>query len=138
MVENSGRCNKNEDDEKVVLASWNSFILLFFLSGLFGFIIFFEFILMSCKLLQILPDGTAWIPNLVKTMTDVALNGSKAILVDKKLIEGPNPNRRWKEFIPLIFAFQVGLANTLLICFLFLTVHQCLDFGCNSSSCLCT
>ncbi|KAK3447421.1 hypothetical protein EUGRSUZ_A02951 [Eucalyptus grandis] len=71
LVENSGRCNKNENDEKVIL-----------------------------------PDGTAWIPNLVKTITDVALNGSKGILVDKKLIEGPNPNRRWKEFIPLIFAFQ--------------------------------
>ncbi|KAI6696127.1 hypothetical protein NL676_016246 [Syzygium grande] len=70
LVENSGRCSKNEGEEKI------------------------------------LPDGTPWIPNLVKTITDVALNGSKGILVDKKLIEGPNPNRRWKEFIPLILAFQ--------------------------------
>ncbi|OWM75735.1 hypothetical protein CDL15_Pgr021900 [Punica granatum] len=70
LVENSGRCNKNENEEKI------------------------------------LPNGTAWIPNLVKTITDVTLNGSKAIKVDKKLIEGPNPNRKWKEFIPLIFAFQ--------------------------------
>lgn len=70
LVENSGRCNKNENYEKV------------------------------------LPCGTAWIPNLVKTITEVALNRSKAILVNKKLIEGPDPNRRWKEFIPLIFAFQ--------------------------------
>ncbi|XP_048138638.1 translocase of chloroplast 34, chloroplastic-like [Rhodamnia argentea] len=70
LVENSGRCNKNENIEKV------------------------------------LPCGTAWIPNLVKTITEVALNGSKPILVNKKLIEGPNPDRRWKEFIPLVFAFQ--------------------------------
>ncbi|XP_010251084.1 PREDICTED: translocase of chloroplast 34, chloroplastic-like [Nelumbo nucifera] len=55
---------------------------------------------------KILPNGTAWIPNLVKTITDVVSNGSKAILVDKKLIEGPNPNDRGKFFIPLILAFQ--------------------------------
>ncbi|XP_010543649.1 PREDICTED: translocase of chloroplast 34, chloroplastic isoform X2 [Tarenaya hassleriana] len=70
LAENSGRCNKNEDDEKI------------------------------------LPDGTAWIPNLVKTITEIALNGSKSILVDRKLIEGPNPNERGKFLIPLIFAFQ--------------------------------
>ncbi|KAI4383032.1 hypothetical protein MLD38_008913 [Melastoma candidum] len=70
LVENSGRCNKNQSDEKI------------------------------------LPNGTAWIPNLVKTITEVALNGSNSIMVDRKLIEGPNPNRQWKEFIPLIFAFQ--------------------------------
>ncbi|KAI4324885.1 hypothetical protein MLD38_030329 [Melastoma candidum] len=70
LVENSGRCNKNQSDEKI------------------------------------LPNGTAWIPNIVKTITEVALNGSKSILVDRKLIEGPNPNRQWKEFIPVIFAFQ--------------------------------
>ncbi|KAG6637955.1 hypothetical protein CIPAW_10G001500 [Carya illinoinensis] len=55
---------------------------------------------------KVLPDGTAGIPHLVKTITDVVLNGSKSILVDKKLIEGSNPNERWKFFIPLIFAFQ--------------------------------
>lgn len=105
-----------------------------------GLLCSFEFILMPCILLQILPDGTPWIPNLVKTITDVALNGSKGILVDKKLIEGPNPNRRWKEFIPLILAFQVGLASTFLICFDFLPVRLCLGFGYNSqfSSCVCT
>lgn len=70
LVENSGRCNKNESDEKI------------------------------------LPNGTAWIPNLVKTITDVVLNGSKGILVDKKLIEGPNPNERGKILIPVILAFQ--------------------------------
>ncbi|CAK9135921.1 unnamed protein product [Ilex paraguariensis] len=70
LVENSGRCNKNESDEKI------------------------------------LPDGTTWIPNLVKTITDAVSNGSKGILVDKKLIEGPNPNDRGKLLIPLILAFQ--------------------------------
>ncbi|XAR71845.1 Small monomeric GTPase [Bertholletia excelsa] len=70
LVENSGRCNKNDSDEKI------------------------------------LPDGTAWIPNLVKTIADVVSNGSKGILVDKKLIEGPNPNERGKLFIPFILAFQ--------------------------------
>ncbi|XP_075638054.1 translocase of chloroplast 34-like [Castanea sativa] len=70
LVENSGRCNKTESDEKV------------------------------------LPNGTAWIPHLVKTITEVVLNGSHSIVVDKKLIEGPNPNERGKFLIPLIFALQ--------------------------------
>lgn len=74
LVENSGRCNKNESDEKV------------------------------------LPNGTAWIPHLVKTITEVALNGSKSIVVDKKLIEGPNPNERGKLLIPLIFVLQYFFA----------------------------
>ncbi|XP_043707455.1 translocase of chloroplast 34-like [Telopea speciosissima] len=55
---------------------------------------------------KVLPNGTAWIPNLVKTITNVISNGSKAILVDKKLIEGPNPNDKGKLLIPLILAFQ--------------------------------
>lgn len=55
---------------------------------------------------KILPDGTAWIPNLVERITKVVSNGSKAILVDKKLIEGPNPNEKHKLLIPLILVFQ--------------------------------
>ncbi|XP_058084468.1 translocase of chloroplast 34, chloroplastic-like [Magnolia sinica] len=55
---------------------------------------------------KILPDGTAWIPSLLKTITGVVSNGSKAILVDMKLIEGPNPNERGKFLIPFILAFQ--------------------------------
>ncbi|XP_008812711.2 translocase of chloroplast 34, chloroplastic-like [Phoenix dactylifera] len=55
---------------------------------------------------KILPDGTAWIPNLVEVITVVISNGSKPIAVDQKLIEGPNPNERGKFFIPLILAFQ--------------------------------
>ncbi|KAH7855351.1 hypothetical protein Vadar_023952 [Vaccinium darrowii] len=70
LVENSGRCNKNDFDEKIV------------------------------------PNGTAWIPNLVKTVADTVSNGSKSILVDKKLIEGPNPNQRGKLLIPIILAIQ--------------------------------
>ncbi|KAL3337892.1 hypothetical protein AABB24_030180 [Solanum stoloniferum] len=69
-VENSGRCNKNELDEKI------------------------------------LPDGIAWIPNLLQTITEVVISESKGILVDKKLIEGPNPNNKGKLLIPLIATFQ--------------------------------
>ncbi|XP_058184141.1 translocase of chloroplast 34-like isoform X1 [Rhododendron vialii] len=72
LVENGGRCNKNDDDEKILL------------------------------------NGIAWIPNLVKKIVEVALNEGRGILVDKKLIEGPNPNQRGKRFIPLILAFQVS------------------------------
>ncbi|GAB4853219.1 Translocase of chloroplast [Ancistrocladus abbreviatus] len=70
LVENSGRCNKNESGEKV------------------------------------LPNGTAWIPDLVKTVIKVVLDGGKSIFVDEKLIEGPNPNDRGKMWIPLILGFQ--------------------------------
>ncbi|CAM8903771.1 unnamed protein product [Rhodiola kirilowii] len=70
LVENSGRCNKNDNDEKV------------------------------------LPNGIVWIPELVKTITDVVSNGSETILVDKKLIEGPNPNQRGKVWIPVLLAIQ--------------------------------
>ncbi|VFQ80507.1 unnamed protein product [Cuscuta campestris] len=70
LVENSGRCNKNESDEKI------------------------------------LPNGTAWISDLVQTITEVVLRGGQSIFVDKELIEGPNPNERGKLFIPLLLAFQ--------------------------------
>ncbi|XP_073035819.1 translocase of chloroplast 34-like isoform X2 [Primulina eburnea] len=70
LVENSGRCNKNEYDEKI------------------------------------LPTGSPWIPTLVRTITEITLNGKKSILVDRKLIEGPNANDRGKLFIPVILAFQ--------------------------------
>lgn len=70
LVENSGRCQTNEDDEKI------------------------------------LPNGMAWIPSLVGTIIDTVLSGGKSILVDKKLVDGPNPNEKHKIFIPLILAFQ--------------------------------
>lgn len=46
------------------------------------------------------------------------LNGSQSIVVDKKLIEGPNPNERGKFLIPLIFALQVSFLNLDAILFL--------------------
>ncbi|KAD2805311.1 hypothetical protein E3N88_38688 [Mikania micrantha] len=55
---------------------------------------------------KILPNGTVWIPHIVETITIVATNESKSILVDQKLIDGPNANERGKVFIPLILAFQ--------------------------------
>ncbi|KAI4384696.1 hypothetical protein MLD38_002815 [Melastoma candidum] len=61
QVENSGRCNKNQSDEKI------------------------------------LPNGTAWIPNPVKTIVEVVLNGSNSILVDRKLIEEPTPSGSGKS-----------------------------------------
>lgn len=45
---------------------------------------------------------------MVKTIIDVVSNGSKGILVDKKLIEGPNPNARFKMWLPLIMLAQVS------------------------------
>ncbi|XP_057969373.1 translocase of chloroplast 34, chloroplastic-like [Malania oleifera] len=70
LVDTSGRCTKNESEEKII------------------------------------PNEIAWIPNLVETITHVVSNGSKVILVDKKLIEGTNPDARGKILIPFILAFQ--------------------------------
>jgi hypothetical protein len=42
------------------------------------------------------------------------MNGCKSISVDKKLIEGPNPNERGKRYIPLILAFQVSFKYRIL------------------------
>ncbi|KMZ76157.1 Translocase of chloroplast 34 [Zostera marina] len=55
---------------------------------------------------KVLPNGICWIPNMMKTITEVISNGSKAIYVDQKLIDGPDPNLRGKIFIPYILAFQ--------------------------------
>ncbi|KAJ4847737.1 Translocase of chloroplast 33, chloroplastic [Turnera subulata] len=55
---------------------------------------------------KILPNGNAWIPSLVKEIIGVATNGSKAILVDKKLIDGSEANERGKKLIPLIMGVQ--------------------------------
>ncbi|GKV32660.1 hypothetical protein SLEP1_g41252 [Rubroshorea leprosula] len=79
LVENSGRCNKNEGDEKI------------------------------------LPNGVAWIPNLVSTITEVVLNGSKAIHVNKKMVEGPNPNEKGKILIPLIALLQYPFIVKLMV-----------------------
>ncbi|CAI0470173.1 unnamed protein product [Linum tenue] len=70
LVENSGRCNKNESDEKV------------------------------------LPNGVAWIPSLVEEIISIATNGSKAIVVDQKLIDGSGSNDRGKLLIPAVIGVQ--------------------------------
>lgn len=83
---------------------FNSFLLIYISS--FGKVFLCTSSGLYC--LQILPSGTAWIPSLVQTITDAVLSGSKGILVDQKLIEGPNPNNRGKVLIPFILAFQVN------------------------------
>ncbi|XP_010556660.1 PREDICTED: translocase of chloroplast 33, chloroplastic [Tarenaya hassleriana] len=70
FAENSGRCNKNEKEEKV------------------------------------LPNGEVWIQNLVKTITDVATNQKKAILIDQKMVDGSYSDDRGKKLIPLIIGVQ--------------------------------
>jgi hypothetical protein len=42
---------------------------------------------------------------------EVEKNGSKPILIKKKLIEGPDANQWGKRWIPLFLAFQVFLNN---------------------------
>ncbi|KAL4187118.1 hypothetical protein AMTRI_Chr09g17220 [Amborella trichopoda] len=55
---------------------------------------------------KIVRNGTAWLPDLVKNITEVVLNGSHPVLVDKKLIEGPDANNKGQFLIPFILAFQ--------------------------------
>lgn len=56
---------------------------------------------------QILPDSTVWLPNLVEKIVEVATGPTKSLLIDKKLIEGPNANQRHKIWIPLLLLAQV-------------------------------
>lgn len=46
---------------------------------------------------------------MVKAITDVATNRSRAIVVDKKLIDGSGSDDKGKLFIPVILGFQVKL-----------------------------
>ncbi|XP_057841157.2 translocase of chloroplast 34, chloroplastic [Cryptomeria japonica] len=55
---------------------------------------------------KILPDGTVWLPNLVKNIVEVATNDGKSIVIDKKLIDGPDANQRGKRWIPAVLLFQ--------------------------------
>jgi hypothetical protein len=57
--------------------------------------------------LQILPNDTVWLLNLVERIVEVATGESKSILVDSKLIDGPNANQRGKLWIPLALLAQV-------------------------------
>ncbi|XP_039025135.1 translocase of chloroplast 33, chloroplastic-like isoform X2 [Hibiscus syriacus] len=70
LVENSGRCNKNDNDEKI------------------------------------LPNGEAWILNLVKAITTVATNKCQVIVVSKKLVDGSDVNDKGKLWIPVILGLQ--------------------------------
>ena len=105
LVENSGRCKTNENGAKVCLFH-DVFDLHLVVAKLIDFLL-----RMSYNCVQILPDGTPWIPNLMKEITIVVSNGSKSIHVDQKLIDGPNPNNRWKKYIPLILAVQVSSSH---------------------------
>lgn len=108
MVENSTRCSRNVDDEKVSNPSYNVYKCYHF-KLLTTFSVNSFYIGSFLFLTQIIPTGIAWIPNLMKTITEVVSNGSKGIKVDKKLIDGPNPDQRGKWLIPLIAAFQVRI-----------------------------
>ncbi|OAE33835.1 hypothetical protein AXG93_3559s1010 [Marchantia polymorpha subsp. ruderalis] len=55
---------------------------------------------------KILPDSTVWLPNLVEKIVEVATGPTKSLLIDKKLIEGPNANQRHKIWIPLLLLAQ--------------------------------
>ena len=103
LVENSGRCKTNEHGEKVCL-----FHAVFDLTFICARILMVELIDDAPDGWQILPDGTPWVPNLMKEITAVISNGSMPIHVDQKLIDGPNPNNRWKMFIPLILVVEVS------------------------------
>ncbi|EFJ18020.1 hypothetical protein SELMODRAFT_178526 [Selaginella moellendorffii] len=58
---------------------------------------------------KILPNGTVWVPNLVGRLVQVVTNEHPSLLVDKKLIEGPNANNRGKLWIPLVLLAQYFL-----------------------------
>lgn len=74
---------------------------------------------------QILPDGTVWLPNLVEKIVEVATGPTKSLLVDKKLIEGPNANQRGKIWIPLLVLFQVCASRMLVSLYL----KHCLELN---------
>lgn len=58
---------------------------------------------------QILPDGVVWLPKLVEHIVDIATSSVQPVVIDKKLIEGPNANKRGKIFVPIILLLQVDL-----------------------------
>eukprot|EP00850_Spirogloea_muscicola_P021810 SM000262S09889 [mRNA] locus=s262:14082:16371:- [translate_table: standard] len=58
---------------------------------------------------KILPDGTVWLPQMVEAVVDAATSGRPPLVVDQKLIDGPDANRRGKIWIPLLLAVQFFL-----------------------------
>eukprot|EP00850_Spirogloea_muscicola_P000907 SM000003S11152 [mRNA] locus=s3:1227662:1229976:- [translate_table: standard] len=57
---------------------------------------------------KILPDGTVWLPQMVEAVVDAATSGRPPLVVDQKLIDGPDANRRGKIWIPLLLAVQAS------------------------------
>lgn len=55
---------------------------------------------------KVLPDGTVWLPKLVEHIVEIATSSVQPVVIDKKLIEGPNANKRGKIFIPIILMLQ--------------------------------
>jgi GTP-binding protein len=55
---------------------------------------------------KILPNETVWLISLVERIVELATSENKSILVDKKLIDGPDANRRGKLWIPLVLLAQ--------------------------------
>lgn len=75
-------------------------------------------------LMQVLPNGSVWLPALVDRIAEVATGATPSIHVDQKLIDGPNANEKGKWWIPLIILAQVCEIHLF-------TVDHCLDiFSC--------
>lgn len=55
---------------------------------------------------KILPDGTVWLPKLVERIVDMATSSVPPVVIDKKLIEGPDANKRGKIYVPIILLVQ--------------------------------
>ncbi|KAJ7531889.1 hypothetical protein O6H91_14G063200 [Diphasiastrum complanatum] len=58
---------------------------------------------------KILPDGKVWLPHLFESIVEVATGENQSLVIDKKLIEGPNANQRGKIWIPLLLVTQFFL-----------------------------
>lgn len=55
---------------------------------------------------KILPDGTVWTSKLFGAIADVATGRGVPLLVDKKILDGPNHNGWGKILIPVLLALQ--------------------------------
>lgn len=63
----------------------------------------------SCGV-QILPDGSVWLPLLFEGIVDAALSGARKVEVTEKTVEGPDYNTKFKIFIPFLLVAQVCAA----------------------------
>lgn len=55
---------------------------------------------------KILPGGLVWLPKLVEQVVEIAVSSIQPVVIDQKLIEGPNANQRGKIFIPIVLMLQ--------------------------------